>query len=148
MSALTNEITINAPIEKIWAILSNVEGLENCDPNVKKSECLTNSRTGLGASRKVFMQDGKNWFDETITACKPNEALTYELTDCSFPINKLKHSYSFQKTGNSVKVQQIMEYTVKFGLLGKLLDALMIGKQFDKGIKQFLNGLKSYTEKN
>ncbi len=148
MSELINEITIDAPIEKIWAILSNVEGLENCDPNVKKSECLTNSKTGLGASRKVHMQDGKNWFDETITVFKQNEALTYELTACSFPITKLKHSYSFQKTANYVKVQQIMEYTVKFGLLGKLLNALMIGKQFDKGIKQFLDGLKSYAEKN
>ncbi len=41
-----------------------------------------------------------------------------------------------------------MEYTVKFGLLGKLLDTLMIRKQSDTGIKKFFSGLKSYAEKN
>ena len=39
-----------------------------------------------------------------------------------------------------------MEYTVKSGVLGKLLDALMIRKQSDAGIKKFFVGLKSYTE--
>jgi hypothetical protein len=39
-----------------------------------------------------------------------------------------------------------MEYTVKFGWLGKLLDALVIRKQSDAGIKKFFAGLKSYTE--
>jgi hypothetical protein len=39
-----------------------------------------------------------------------------------------------------------MEYTVKFGLLGQLLDALMIRKQSDAGIKKFFSGLKNYAE--
>ena len=92
------------------------------------------------------MQDGKNWFDEKITVFKPNEALAYQLTDCSFPIKGLKHTYSFQKIGNQTKVQQEMEYTVKFGLLGILMDKMMIGKQFNSGINKFLNGLKKYAE--
>ena len=36
---------------------------------------------------------------------------------------------------------------MKYGLFGKMLDALMVKKQSDKGIKLFLGGLKSYTEK-
>ena len=83
----------------------------------------------------------------SITVFRPNEALTYQLTDCSFPIKGLKHSYSFEKIGNQTKVKQVMEYTVKFGLFGKLLDAIMIRKQSDGGIKKFLAGLKSYAEK-
>jgi len=77
---------------------------------------------------------------------RPNEALTYQLTDCSFPIKGLKHSYSFEKKGNKTKVRQVMEYTVKFGLLGMLLDSLVMRKQTDAGIKKFFTGLKSYAE--
>lgn len=40
-----------------------------------------------------------------------------------------------------------MEYTVKFGLLGLLMDKMMIGKQFNSGLNKFLNGLKTYAEK-
>ncbi len=62
---------------------------------------------------------------------KPNEELFYQLTDCSFPIKDLKHTYSFQKIGNQTKVQQEMEYFIKFGLPGVLMDKMMMGKQFN-----------------
>lgn len=148
MAKIHNEITINASIEKVWAMLTDLELLEQYDPTVKKSTLVSAQKTGLGAKRKVLMLDGKNWFDEKVIAYKTNEELTYQLTDCSFPIKGLKHSYSFEKVGNQTKVKQVMEYTVKFGLLGKLLDILMIRKQSDSGIKKFFSGLKSYAEKN
>ena len=147
MTTLHNEITINAPIEKIWKALAEMEGLENLDPNVKKSTALSQAKNGIGATRKVDMQDGKNWFEEKVTAFKPNETLTYELTACSFPVQKLKYTYCLEKTGSQVKVNQVMEYQIKFGFLGKLLDSLMIRKQYSKGIKQFFGGLKAYAEK-
>jgi ribosome-associated toxin RatA of RatAB toxin-antitoxin module len=146
MATIHNEITVNASIDKVWTMLTDLELLDQYDPTVKKSTLISEEKTGIGAKRKVLMLDGKNWFDEKITVYKPNEALTYQLTDCSFPIVGLKHSYSFEKIGNQTKVKQVMEYTVKFGLLGKLLDSLMIRKQSDTGIKKFFGGLKSYFE--
>jgi ribosome-associated toxin RatA of RatAB toxin-antitoxin module len=147
MGKLINDITINASIDKIWTVLTDLELLDKTDPTVKTVTLISENKTGLNAKRKVLMQDGKNWFDEKITVFKPNEELVYQLTDCSFPIKALKHTYNFQKIGNQTKVQQEMEYTVKFGLLGVLMDKMMIGKQFNSGINKFLNGLKTYIEK-
>ena len=147
MAIIHNEIIINAPVEKIWDALTNIEELDKYDPTVKKSTALSTTKSGMDAKRKVDMLDDKNWFEEKVTAFKPNEALTYELTACSFPVHKLRHSYTFQKMGDQTKVKQVMEYTVKFGLFGKLLDAMMIRKQSDTGIKKFFGGLKSYVEK-
>src|SRR5258708_35610637 len=93
------------------------------------------------------MADGKNWFEERVTEFNPGTALTFELTACSFPVEKLKHSYSFEQVGNQTKVKQVMNYTVKFGLFGKLLDAVMIRKQSDAGIKKFMSGLKKIFKK-
>ena len=148
MTTLNNEITVNAPIEKIWEALSVIDTLDKFDPTVKKSTALTSSKSGIGAKRKVDMLDGKNWFEEKVTEFKPYEALTYQLTDCSFPINGLSHSYSFEKIGNQTKVKQVMQYTVKFGLLGKLMDSLMIRKQTSGGIQKFFAGLKEYAERS
>ena len=148
MTTLHNEITIDAPIEKIWAALANMEELEKYDPTVLKSTATTDAKNGLGTARKVDMRDGKNWFREKVTVFKPNEALAFELTACSFPIHQLTHSYSFHATGSQIKVKQVMQYQVKFGLLGRIMDGLMIRKKSDRGIKQFFAGLKSYVEKN
>lgn len=148
MATIRNEITINAPIEKIWEALTQIDWLEKYDPTVKASAALTVAKSGIGAKRKVDMLDGKNWFEEQCTVHQPTEALTYELTACSFPVHKLKHSYRFEKEGNRTKVSQIMQYEMKFGVIGKIMDALMVRKQSDQGIKKFLAGLKSFTEKN
>jgi ligand-binding SRPBCC domain-containing protein len=148
MATIKNEITINAPIEKIWGLLTDLEMLDKYDPTVKKATLISTEKTGIGAKRKVNMLDGKNWFDEKITVFNPNEDLTYQLTDCTFPMKDLKHSYSFEKIGNQTKVKQVMQYTVKFGLIGKLLDSLMIRKQSDAGIKKFFVGLKNFAEMN
>jgi ligand-binding SRPBCC domain-containing protein len=147
MAILNNEIIIDAPIDKIWEVLAHPDLLERYDPTVRKSTLISEAKTDLGAKRKVDMRDGKNWFEEAITIYKPQETLAFELTACSFPIHRLKHTYRFQALNGQTKVFQTMEYTVKFGLLGKLMDALMIRKQSDAGIKKFFAGLKSYVEK-
>jgi hypothetical protein len=113
----------------------------------KRPTLISHGKTGIGAKRKVDMLDGRNWFEEKITVFKPGEALTYELTACTFPIHRLYHSYSFDQIENQTIVKQVMVYTVKFGMFGKLLDRLMIRRQSDKGIKKFLAGLKTYAEK-
>jgi hypothetical protein len=61
-------------------------------------------------------------------------------------VKELKHSYTFENIGNQTKGKQVMEYTVKFGLLGKFLHRLLIRKQSDSGIKKFFSGFKSYAE--
>jgi|SRR6266850_235312 len=147
MTTLHNEISIHAPIEKIWEALSNVDELEKYDPTVRKSTALSTERTGIGAKRKVDMKDGKNWFEERCTVWKPNDSLAFELTACSFPIHQLKHAYTFDQMGSEVRVRQIMEYQVKYGWVGKVMDALIIRKQSGSGIKKFFSGLKSYVEK-
>lgn len=148
MATIHNEILIQAPLEKIWEVLATPELLDKYDPTVRKSLLISDEKTSLGAKRRVDMLDGKNWFEEKITVYKPNQALTYELTACSFPVHQLKHSYSFEKLGEQIKVSQVMKYKVKFGLLGKLLDVLIMRKQSDRGIKKFFGGLKSYLEHN
>jgi len=147
MATIYNEITIAAERDKVWGILTKLDMLEKYDPTVKKSVVTSTQQTGIDAKRKVEMADGNNWFEEKITEFEPGRALTFELTACSFPIERLKHSYSFEPIGNQTKVKQVMDYTVKFGFVGKLLDALMIKKQSDIGIKKFMTGLKSISEK-
>ena len=148
MTTLHNEILIVASIDKVWEALTQIEMLEKFDPTVLRSVATTATKSGLGAKRKVTMRDGKNWFEEEVTAFHPKQGLGYSLKACSFPINDLRHTYIIASINETVRVQQTMEYTVKWGILGRIMDALMIKGQTDKGIKMFLAGLKSYLESN
>ena len=39
-----------------------------------------------------------------------------------------------------------MEYALKFGPIGTLLDTLLVRKKWDAGVKGFFAGLKRYVE--
>ncbi|NVK48982.1 MAG: SRPBCC family protein [Cyclobacteriaceae bacterium] len=146
MNSLYNEIEISAPIDKIWDALAVVDKLDSYDPTIKKSLATTINKSGIGAARKVEMLDGKNWFEESCTTYEKNKALTYTLTACSFPVHKLYHEYSFEQVGDKVRVTQKMNIQMKYGLLGKLMFA-MLRPKWNSGIKEFLGGLKQITEK-
>ena len=93
------------------------------------------------------MKDGKHWFDERVTTFEPASALAFELTACNFPIKKLSHSYSLAEDAERTTVTQVMTYTPRFGLAGKLLDAIAIRRNSDAGVKKFFNGLKAHAER-
>ena len=64
MTRLNNDIVVNAPLEKIWNILSDVELLNKYDPTIKSCTRISQQSTGIDAKRKIDMLDGKNWFEE------------------------------------------------------------------------------------
>ena len=146
MNTIQNEIIINAPIEKIWEALAITDKLETYDPTVKKSTATSEIKSGIGASRKVDMLDGKNWFEEKCTTFEPNKALEYTLTACSFPVHNLNHKYSFEQVDDKIKVTQKMNIQMKYGVLGKLMFA-MLKPKWNSGNRKFLGGLKNTSEK-
>ena len=148
MTTLKNEIIINAPLDKIWEELSVLDRLALYDPATKESKVLTQNNKGKGAKRRVEMKDDKNWFEETCTVYEKNTDLKYELNACSFPVHNLFHSYKFEKIGeNTYKVIQTQSYKMKYGFLGSLM-GIAIKAKWNNGIRAFLQGLKTISEKN
>jgi ligand-binding SRPBCC domain-containing protein len=145
MTVLENSIRIEASPEKVWSVLASLDALDQYDPGIKKAEVLTPSREGPGAARRCDLTPG-GWFKEKVADWKPNESLSFELFECTLPVRRLKHSYTLAADGAGTVVRQRMEYELKFGPVGKLMDALMVRKKWDAGIKGFFAGLKQYVE--
>jgi uncharacterized protein YndB with AHSA1/START domain len=144
VTTLTNTITIEASADRVWTILTNLGELEKYDPTVAASTVTSTQLTGPGATRKVTMTDGKHWFNERVTTFEPASVLTFQLTACNL---NLSHSYSLAEDAERTTVTQVMTYTPRFGLAGKLLDAIAIRRNSDAGVKKFFNGLKAHAER-
>jgi ligand-binding SRPBCC domain-containing protein len=146
MTVLENSVRIQAPPEKVWSVLGTLDALDQYDPGVSKSAILTGPSSGVGASRQCDLKPG-GWFRERVTEWQPNETLAFELVECTLPIRRLTHRYTLTPTGDGTVVQQRMEYTLKFGPLGWLMDAIMVRRTWDAGVKGFFAGLKGQVEK-
>jgi ligand-binding SRPBCC domain-containing protein len=145
MTVLENTIRIDAPRERVWAVLSALDALERYDPGIRRSEIVSEERRGPGAARRCDLAPG-GWFKERVVEWRPSESLSFELFDCTLPVRHLRHSYAIESDGATTLVRQRMEYQLKFGPLGRLMDALMVRGKWDAGIKSFLAGLKRYVE--
>lgn len=145
MTVLENSIRIDAPADKVWSVLATLDALERYDPGVKKSEIVTPAREGPGTARRCDLAPG-GWFKEKVGDWRPNEAISFELFECTLPVRRLKHSYTLAPDGAGTRVRQRMEYDLKFGPLGKLMDAVLVRRKWDAGIKSFFTGLKRYIE--
>jgi len=145
VTVLENSIRINASPERVWSVLASLDALDQYDPGVKKSEIVSPSREGLGSARKCDLVPG-GWFKERVSEWMPHQALAFDLFECTLPVRRLKHSYVLTPEDGGTVVRQRMEYELKFGPLGRLLDAMMVRKKWDSGIKGFFAGLKHFVE--
>jgi ligand-binding SRPBCC domain-containing protein len=145
MTVLENAIRIDATPEEVWSVLSSLDALDRYDPGVKRSEIVSESKEGPGAARKCDLVPG-GWFKEQVAEWRPHESLSFELFECTLPVRRLTHRYTLTREGSSTFVRQRMEYELKFGPLGKLMDAVMVRKKWDAGVQGFLSSLKRYVE--
>jgi ligand-binding SRPBCC domain-containing protein len=145
MTVLENSIRIDAPPEKVWAVLARLDVLDQYDPVVKKSEVISPERQGLGASRRCDLVAG-GWFKEKVVAFEPHRSISFELFECTLPVRRLKHDYTLTAEEGGTRVRQRMEYQLKMGFLGRLMDAVVVRRKWDAGIRGFFAGLKSYVE--
>ncbi len=145
MTTLHNAVSVDAPPERVWGVLTRLDALQEYDPAIAKATCLPGAATGPGASRQCDLRAG-GWFRERVTLWEPHRSLAFELHECTLPVRRLRHHYTLTPEGGGTRVEQRMEYELKYGLLGRALDALVVRRQWDAGIKGFFVGLKRYAE--
>jgi ligand-binding SRPBCC domain-containing protein len=145
VTVLKNTVRIEAPPERVWAGLARLDALQDYDPGISKSQLRSNLREGIGAERQCDIRAG-GWFRERVTLWRPPLELELTLYDCTLPVRALRHHYRLTAEHGGTRIEQIQEYQLKYGIFGALLDALVVRRKWDRGVKSFFSGLKRYVE--
>lgn len=145
MTVLESTIEIAAPPARVWKVLGTLDALERYDPGIVRSAITSPARTGVGATRQCDLKPG-GWFRERVTTWEPERALGFELFECTLPVKRLRHDYVLTAVDGGTRLQQRMEYRLKFGPLGILMDAAIVRRRWRAGIDSFLSGLKQLVE--
>ncbi|MBI3587488.1 MAG: SRPBCC family protein [Ignavibacteriales bacterium] len=145
MATLHHEITINAPLQKAWEVLADLEAVQHYNPMVARAKYISPNKTGIGAARHCdFKPNG--WGKERVIGFEPQKFLAIELYESSWPMKFMRWRTSLKPVGKHTVVEQDLEYQLKFGILGKLLNALVMRKKLDTGIAEVFVGLKNFVE--
>jgi uncharacterized protein YndB with AHSA1/START domain len=144
MTALTNEILIRAPRQRVWDTLTALDLLSSYDPGTKASVLTGEQTGGEGAERRCEVSGG--WFIERVADWEPIQTVAFELVTCSFPVTSLRHDYTLSESDGTTRVTQVMTYELKYKTVGRAIDHVMLRRKWDQGIKAFLGGLKNHAE--
>ncbi len=146
MTKFHHEIKINAPLDKVWKVLANLEAVKHYNPMVKSSRYISSNREGIGAARHCDLNP-KGYVKERVTEWVPKKVIALELYEHQWPVKFMRWRTELHPQGDYTLVTQDLEYKTKFGIIGKLMNILMMQKKMDKGIAGAFQELKKYVEK-
>ncbi|MEO6457712.1 MAG: SRPBCC family protein [Chloroflexia bacterium] len=145
MSSFTTETRIDAPVDKVWAALADIGAIHRWNPGVVQSHVTTDSASGIGAGRHCDL-GGRNYLKEEVVEWSMGKRLTMRITDTNLPFKSADIRFRLQAGGSSTIVTVSPDYSLKFGLLGKMLDRLYVRGNYMKGMRALLSGLKRHVE--
>ncbi len=145
MASFTKSITIQASRTEVWTVLSDIGIIAQWNPSVVKSRTTSTEEVGLGASRRCEL-GGKNYLDEDVVEWEPEKTLTMRIIATNLPFKRADIRFSLEERGRDTVVLVSPDYELKFGVLGHILDLCIVRRQYQKGMKDLLLGLKQFVE--
>lgn len=143
MSTVTVEREVDASVAKVWEVLSDFGGIYRIHPYVDRSPLLTEQLQGVGTERVCHFHDG-NHVKERVTEWTPGESMTIEIVEGSMPLKRATANIRLEPAHEGTRVYFTMDYDPKWGLMGKVMDAMMMRAQFRKILDQVLVGLETH----
>lgn len=145
MTQLHHEIFINATQQKVWAALADLEAVQHYNPLVSSAHYTSGHRSGVGAARHCdFLPKG--FSKEQVTAWEEGKSIGFDTTESSFPMSVCRWKTNLIPENGGTLVSQDLEYQVKFGLFGRLLNILMMKRKYNSILGDIFEGLKKYVE--
>ena len=146
MAHFSNQIRINATKEEVWEVLADFGGIYRWNPGVRHSYSTSESNHGLLATRHCELLKGDDYLDENILEWRDGESFKVNIYETNLPLHRNVVEFSIESDGGGTIVTVAPEYVLKFGLLGRLMNQIVVGRKFKEGMKDLLAGLKYHIE--
>ncbi len=147
MATITINRTVDAPLDRVWALLSDFGSIHRYHPGVESSPITDGTpSSGVGSERVCNLYDG-NHLTERVTESVQGKRLAIEVVDSSMPMKTAGGTFVLQPAGpNRTEVAMTMEYVLKFGPLGMLMDKLVLERSMTRSLDALLAGLDHHAQ--
>jgi uncharacterized protein YndB with AHSA1/START domain len=147
MSQLSTQVQIKAPAGKLWKALVDLAALSQWVPDNTSSETASQNSETM-ATPRYYDADPFHNAEERATGWEEGHHYAYEVKNIG-PIKSAYNRFSLDPVGEGETVlTQTLDFQMKLGPAGALMDTLVFRPQFRKQIEQSLAALKEYVEHN
>jgi hypothetical protein len=134
-------------VEHVWAAIEDFGGVHRYSAGVEASPINPGTPAqGVGAERRCALYDG-NHIQERVTESIEQRKLSIEIFDTSMPIKSAQASFELKASDDGgCMLSMTMDYVVKFGIVGKAMDALMMERAMTKSLTNLLAALDEHLQ--
>ncbi len=146
MSNVTVSRTIPASPQAVWALLSDFGSIERWSAAIERSPINPGTPDrGVGAERHCHLYDG-NHIQERVVEVVDLQRLGIEVIASSMPLASAHAVFVLTPTGDGgTEVTMTWDYVVKFGILGRAMDAMMLNRSMTGSLSRLLAGLEHHV---
>ena len=145
MRALTEKIGIQASPHVVWEVLEDFGGVSKWAPYMRRSSLVGNQQNGVGTSR--FMRHAWGFsFEETITEWTDNHGFSFDVHRAPFPRKDVHETWVTGQDKGLSTVTTRVSYGMRLGILGNLVDWVLVRFGVRRDMRAGLLGLTKYLE--
>lgn len=144
---IQQEVTIDAPSQKVWEVLADFGNIADSSPGVVKSYLTSKRKTGVGTSRHCDLKKMGAQVEERIISWKDGASMKIDIYERKHlpMITDTIAEFSIKSEGKVTILRGTFEYGMS-GILGTIMNALMMKRMNRKLWTTVLAGFKYHTE--
>jgi hypothetical protein len=147
MTTIQHEIQAACPPASVWTLLADLEAVERYNPGVKRAAVVGTQRSGIGARRSCELSP-KGRVIERVTHWEDGKAVGLEVVESDWPIHFMRWVTHIQPNEGGTRITQSLEYAVKFGPLGWLLDHLVMKRKLTSALDAVFSSMAKQAEES
>lgn len=145
MTTIHHDVLVSCPPERLWALLADLEAVQHYNPGVRRAAIEGSLRTGVGARRSCELSP-RGRVVERVTHWEPGRAIGLELEEHDWPVEFMRWVTRIEPHGRGTRLTQSLEYEVKFGPVGWLLDRLVMRRKLTVTLDAVFASLARHAE--
>jgi ribosome-associated toxin RatA of RatAB toxin-antitoxin module len=135
--------------ERVWQLVSELDQAARYLPDVERIEMLTVANGGVGAARRLYLSGGDQ-VDETVIEWREGTDIALAIQreqKPPFPFADLRFEYNLKGlSAEATAVHLSLVYGPRYGLLGQVLDGLVLESRAEKKLMAIASALKKYSD--
>jgi len=142
-------VLADIPLDEAWVILQDFSLAHNYVPGISRTEIVSERRSGVGAHRKVYLDDD-GFLEETIIDWREGEGFVIKLhegDDPMMPFNRAEFSYQLLAADSrQTMIVLYIVYEMPMGSFGEKLGQWFIDAPIEQNLVQVAAGMKHYYQ--
>ena len=143
MHKLEQEIVAGVSPQAVWNILEQFGSVDQWAPGMHSSSLLGEQASGVG-TRRVMRHRWGFRIEEEVTRWADGQGMSFVLIKAPFPMQNVHETWDIEEQNGATRIVTTVTYEMGVGVLGALLDQLLVRFVVEREIRRGLKALIAF----